>query len=127
MQSWILLLASTMGVALGKVAYKVPPQLLAVADDRSNDCVLPANYFVRDFVGRSNNTSTTLLAFDFTFVDTTRPDSTTKCHFDKNSVSTTPSGLTPRYSCENREIKFIWDDPIRKLWMIQRVCPNADG
>ena len=30
-------------------------------------------------------------------------------------------------ACEEGDVKFIWEDSDRQIWMIERVCPNPDG
>lgn len=107
------------------LAYNPPAALLAKAE-ASEDCNLPRSYTIQDFVGRSNNTGQTLAAYNFTFTDTTT-QVTTLCHYNASSTSTTPPGLTPRFACEDSEIKFIWEDDDKDLWMIERVCPGPDG
>ncbi|POR33071.1 Uncharacterized protein TPAR_06732 [Tolypocladium paradoxum] len=123
-----LLLASLPGLALAAAtAYVAPPMLLAKANDPSNSCVLPGDYHICNFVARSNDTGRTLFAYDFDYLDTATNSSTT-CHYDAaTSKSTTPEGMTPRFPCEDRDVKFIWVDKMQKLVMIQRVCPDTTG
>lgn len=120
-----LLLALLPSAAAVKLAYTPPPALLAKAEAEV-DCNLPGTYRVQDFVGRSNDTGQTLAAYNFTFIDTVT-QVTTLCHYNSSSSSTTPPGLTPRYACDDGEVKFIWEDGKKVLWMIERVCPGSDG
>lgn len=105
--------------------YSPPAALMAkvMADD---DCSFPASYEVRNFAGQSNDSSSTLGLFDFEFKD---PDTKveTVCHFNESSESSTPSAPNPRYPCENEDIEFIWENDIKKLWLIEGVCPGSDG
>jgi hypothetical protein len=119
------LLALLPSAAALKLAYSPPAALLAKAE-ANEDCNLPRSYTIQDFIGRSNNTGETLAAYNFTFTDTTT-QVTTLCHYNASSTSTTPPGLTPRFACEDSEIKFIWEDDDKDLWMIERVCPGPDG
>ncbi|KND86145.1 hypothetical protein TOPH_09228 [Tolypocladium ophioglossoides CBS 100239] len=123
-----LLLASLPSLALAAAtAYAPPPMLLAKANDPNNSCVLPGDYHIRNFVGRSNDTGRTLYAYNFAYLDTSTNSSTT-CHYDAaTSKSTTPAGMTPRFECRDRDVKFIWVDAMQKLVMIQRVCPGPTG
>lgn len=121
----VLLLASLPSALAGRLAYTPPADLLAKVA-ANDDCVLPGNYKIKGFSGQSNDTENTLGSFNFRFIDSeTKIESL--CHFNSSSESTTPGGLTPRYPCENGEVKFIWEDDERSLWMIERVCPGEDG
>ncbi|PHH67264.1 hypothetical protein CDD81_3033 [Ophiocordyceps australis] len=104
----------------------LPASLAAQLQDASSDCILPGQYAIHDFVAKSNDTGTTLSEFEFKFIDA-ETGSSTKCHWNTNTSSTTPPGMTPRYSCQDRNIKFIYDAPSKKLVMIERVCPNQQG
>lgn len=120
----VLLLASVPSAFAARLAYTPPPGLLAKA--AADGCVLPANYKIQSFIGQANDTGPTLGSFHFNFIDSeTQVES--RCHFNSSSESTTPGGLTPRYPCENGEVKFIWENDERSLWMIERVCPGEDG
>lgn len=120
------LLLASLPSALGlQLAYAPPPELMAKANAADNNCVLPASYMVQNFVGTSNDTGNSLGSFDFRFVDS-ETQITTRCHFNSSSKSTTPGSLTPRYACENGEVKFIWEDEDGDLTMVERVCPGSD-
>lgn len=126
MQLATLILASLPGVTVAATAYLPPPALLAKARDPAAKCILPVNYHVRGFAGTSNDTGATLSSYDFTYLSAATQVSTS-CHFNASSVSTTPDWLTPRFSCQNRDVKFIWQDAKKSLLMIQRACPDAKG
>lgn len=112
-------------VTRGMNTYSAPPDLMAKVQAQ-DDCVLPHNYTIRDFKAHTNSTGSILSAFNFEFEDE-ETKITTLCHFNSTSESTTPEGLTPRFNCEHGEIKFIWEDDDRDLWMVERVCPGPDG
>jgi hypothetical protein len=122
-----VLLAALPSVALGaQLAYSPPPALMAFSQ-AADDCIFPANYEVRQFGGLTNSTrGTTLESFDFSFASL-ETEVTTPCHFNSTSESSTPPGRTPRYSCENSDVEFIWESDKRQLWMVERVCPGSDG
>ncbi|KAK5987602.1 hypothetical protein PT974_11734 [Cladobotryum mycophilum] len=108
------------------LSYRPSNKLVAIAE--ANGCTFPGRYHVKDFIGQSNSTGSTavLSSYNFTFEDA-ETNTTTFCQWNTSSVSTTPSGLTPRFPCENHDIKFIWEDDKRELTPIERFCPNADG
>lgn len=122
----ILLLAALPSALAAKLAYAPPATLMAKAQSQDDDCDLPPDYQIKNFSGKSNDTASTLSAFDFTFVDKVSKV-TTLCHFNSTSKSTTPGGMTQRYACENGDVKFIWEKDDKDLWMIERVCPGDDG
>lgn len=127
-------LPCAIAAAISKPVYIFPAALRAKASDASNGCVLPKSYQIKSFTAKSNSSISAaspgvLSSYDFTFAD---PDTqvTTVCHFNSTSASTTPAGLTPRYACENHDVKFIFrdgDSPEKVMTMIQRVCPKTDG
>lgn len=121
----IFLLASLPSAFAARLAY-TPPAALTAKAQADDDCVLPRNFKVQGFTGRSNDTHSTLGTFDFKFVNA-ETKVQTFCHFNSSSESTTPGGLAPRYACEHGEVKFIWEDDDDYLWMIERVCPGQDG
>ncbi|XP_044714862.1 uncharacterized protein HRG_11495 [Hirsutella rhossiliensis] len=126
MQLAALILASLPGIAVAATAYLPPPALLAKVRDPASKCILPGDYHVRDFAGISNDTEATLSSYNFTYLSASTQVSTS-CHFNASSVSTTPDWLTPRFSCQNRDVKFIWQDEKKSLLMIQRACPDTKG
>lgn len=110
---------------LAEVAYHVPQAMKAKAED--DGCVFPRGYHVLDFQGSTNNTrKQTLSAFNFTFVD---PDTQTAslCQLNSSSVSTTAPGYTPKYPCENPNIRFIWQQSRKEIWLLERICPDENG
>ncbi|KAL7942208.1 hypothetical protein V8C42DRAFT_332848 [Trichoderma barbatum] len=127
-QSLPLLAALPSAMAtMSALSYSPPPELLAQAQSQSN-CHLPPGFQIKDFTAKSNETgpAAALTAYNFTFVDQTT-SITTDCRFNSSSVSTTPPGLTPRYACDNGNIKFIWEDAKRLLTLVERICPSAKG
>ncbi|UKZ92142.1 uncharacterized protein TrAFT101_007108 [Trichoderma asperellum] len=109
------------------LAYHPPAELLAQSQSDSS-CNFPADFHIQNFVAKTNETgpAATLSAYNFTFVDKTT-SVTTRCSFNSSSVSTTPTGLTPRYACADGDVKFIWDNAHRQLTVVERICPNAKG
>ncbi|RFU72395.1 hypothetical protein TARUN_9863 [Trichoderma arundinaceum] len=81
---------------MSALSYTPPPELLAQAQSDSA-CNLPPDFHIKNFAAKSNGTgpAASLVAYNFTFVDETT-SITTSCSFNSSSVSTTPSGLTPR-------------------------------
>ncbi|KAH7326490.1 hypothetical protein B0I35DRAFT_405725 [Stachybotrys elegans] len=118
-------LPGALAVPFSMLAHRPSSDVVRRADGDA-DCVLPRDYRVQEFAARTNDTGTTLSSLHFTFADTAT-NVTTLCQYNSSSTSTTPPGLTPRYSCENRDVKFIWEDEDSQLWLIERVCPNPDG
>ena len=111
--------------SLAKVAYHVPQAMKLKAED--DGCVFPQGYHVLDFQGSSNNTSKlTMSSFNFTFVD---PDTQTVslCQLNSSSVPTTAPGYTPKYACENRNIRFIWQQARKEIWLLEKICPDQNG
>ena len=120
----LVALPGALSAAISALAYNPPMGLRTMAAEAG--CNFPNDFQISKFTAKSNNTGTTLQSFNFTFFEDNN-DVRTFCQFNSSSVSTTPAGLEPRYACENRDIKFIWEDDKKKLWMIQRLCPGADG
>jgi hypothetical protein len=112
---------------MSALAYSPPRELLAQSQSDSG-CNLPPDFHIKNFAAKSNETGPTayLSAYNFTFVDQTT-SVTTGCYFNSSSVSTTPTGLTPRYACGNGNVKFIWDSAHRQLTIVERICPNSKG
>lgn len=122
----LAMLPTALAVQLSELAYSPPEDLAMKAMSADNSCVLPKGYIIKDFKAKSNDTGKILSSLDFTFIDDATKV-TTICHFNSTSKSTTPPGLTPRFACENGEVKFIWEDNDKELWMIERVCSEGDG
>lgn len=112
---------------MSALAYSPPPELLAQAQSDSS-CNLPPDFHIQNFAAKSNETgpSAFLVAYNFTFVDKTT-GITTDCLFNSSSVSTTPGGLTPRFACNDKRVKFIWENDDRELTMVETICPNSRG
>ncbi|KHN94149.1 uncharacterized protein MAM_07989 [Metarhizium album ARSEF 1941] len=132
MRPTLFLLAALPAATLARLAYTPPAALAVKADDPNNDCVLPADYHVRNFTAATNttggNSSRSLTSYRFTFLNTLT-NSSTSCAYGpgtKPQASASKGGL-PRYSCESTDVSFIWQDETKKLSMIQKVCPDANG
>jgi hypothetical protein len=124
--SFLAALPSAMA-SISTLAYRPPPELLAQSQTDSA-CNFPPDFHIQNFVAKSNGTGPTaaLSAYNFTFVDEVT-SITTSCSFNSSSVSTTPSGLAPRYACANGDVKFIWDESHKQLTLVERICPTAKG
>lgn len=122
----VLLLAALPSAMASKLAYSPPANLMSMASTQDSNCVLPAGFTVQDFKARSNDTGNTLQAFDFKYADQ-ETGVNTLCHFNETSKSTTPDTLTPRFACENSDVKFIWQDDKGSLTLVERICPTASG
>lgn len=120
------LLLASLPLAQGSALLYSPPAALMAKVMADESCNFPANYEVLDFAGQSNVNSSTLESFDFEFQDTDT-QVTTLCHFNESSESTTPTGPRPRFPCENGDVEFIWENDVKKLWMIEGICPGSDG
>lgn len=113
--------------ALAKTAYLPPPMLASKAAEQDSGCTLPREYTVRNFVGATNNTKTAkLTSFEFKFSDEATQINT-RCQFNSSSTPKSPGASAPRYSCEDKHVQFIWQQSMSNLFMIERVCPGADG
>ncbi|KAK1253651.1 hypothetical protein MKX07_001728 [Trichoderma sp. CBMAI-0711] len=113
---------------LADLSYSAPPERLAAAQKEAG-CNLPAGFQVSDFTAKTNSTGPTpaLTAYSFAYSD---PDTdvAVKCSYNSSSVSTTPGSLTPRYACENSDVKFILSGATgRTLTLIERICPGPNG
>ncbi|KAH7197543.1 uncharacterized protein B0J16DRAFT_328455 [Fusarium flagelliforme] len=107
-------------------AYAVPQSLsMLESSAEDNGCTLPDTYHIRNFKAESKDGGKTLTGFDFTFLDKDT-DLTTPCH--KNSSSEPITGMgTDRFACDDRAVEFLWDSDYQKLWMMEKVCGQADG
>lgn len=118
------ILAALSGAALA--AYQAHPLLLQAAQQQG--CDLPQQFHITSFCGQSNNTSDSPAPsfFHFNYTDpASKVD--TSCRLNATSRSTTPEGLTPRYACENRDVKFIWQQDHSKLTIVERACRSPQG
>ena len=107
-------------------AYAVPQSLsMLESSAEDNGCTLPDTYYIRNFKAESKDGGKTLTGFDFTFLDKDT-DLTTPCH--KNSSSEPITGMgTDRFACDDSAVEFLWDSDYQKLWMMEKVCGQADG
>lgn len=120
-----VLSAAALAVAAA-TAYTPPAALLAAVQDGTSGCVLPASYHVLNFVAKTNDTATTLSEYSFGYLETAT-NTSTACHYDSSSKSTTPTGLVPRFPCQDRDVKFIWAGERKVIFLVQRVCPDSNG
>lgn len=123
-------LSHVVGIAIIAIPFQVlghtfaPESSAFVSQALADGCVLPAEYHVLDFVGKSNDTKKlTLETFDFGFNDT-KTLVATICHFNSTSIVVSPPGYTPRYSCDDTRVQFIYEQDFSKLWLIERLCPE---
>ena len=122
-----LLVAVVPAAALAGTAYTVPDSLAAkAAPPPQGGCPLPTTFHILDFVGRTDEDGVKLASLDFAYHNTISNDTTT-CHWDPSITSTTPPGLQPRYPCADRAAKFIWQDVLSTLTIIQRTCDDTPG
>jgi hypothetical protein len=123
-----LLLACLPAVLATQLAYTPPAALAAKAKDSSNNCVLPADFHVRDFSATTNSTGNSLSSFNFTYVNTVT-NSSTACEYGPRSTAQAPGngGRVPRYACRDDDVSFIWQHGPKKLSLIQKVCPDSKG
>ncbi len=107
-------------------AYSAHPMLLKAVEQQG--CNLPRQFKIRDFVGHTNGTSDAPAPsyFEFAYADAATGVET-KCQLNSTSTSTTPGGLTPRFACENRDVKFIWGQATQQLTIVERACPSPQG
>ncbi|KAF4851132.1 hypothetical protein CGCSCA4_v003494 [Colletotrichum siamense] len=117
------LLFATAPAAQAMVSYMaaVPDSVMAMAD--AGNCNLPDDFQIQNFAAQSAD-GQTADSLDFTFND----DSTTlntPCHLNASSVPVSGDGRTPRYSCENAMVQFIWQN--NTITVIEKVCPGDDG
>ncbi|TWU78374.1 hypothetical protein ED733_008703 [Metarhizium rileyi] len=123
-----LLLASFPATLAAQLAYTPPAALAVKAKDPNNNCVLPEDYHVKDFTAITNDTGHSLVSYKLTFLNTLT-NSSTSCQYgsDSKPISSPNGGGLPRYSCESKDVNFIWQEEPKKLTMIQKVCPDAQG
>lgn len=124
----LLLLASLPAAFAANLAYTPPADLAAKAKGGKNGCVLPADYHIKDFSAETNNTGRSLTSYKFTFLNTAT-NSSTACEYGvglKPEISANGGGI-PRYSCKNKDVSFFWQGKHKKLGMVQKVCPDANG
>ncbi|KAJ6788569.1 hypothetical protein PWT90_07993 [Aphanocladium album] len=115
-----LIVAALSGASVA-TAYSAPPMLLKAAEQQG--CDLPQEFHIRNFVGQANGTEDAPAPtfFSFSYSDpASKVD--TKCQLNATSKSTTPAGLTPRYACDNSNVKFIWGQQNQQLTIVERAC-----
>lgn len=107
-------------------AYTAHPMLLKAAEQQG--CSLPTEFKIRNFAGQTNGTADAPApsCFTFNYADAVTGVETT-CQLNSTSKSTTPEGLTPRFACENRDVKFIWGQANSQLTIVERACPSPQG
>ncbi|OAA80029.1 hypothetical protein LEL_03515 [Akanthomyces lecanii RCEF 1005] len=107
-------------------AYTAHPMLLKAAEQQG--CSWPNQFKIRNFVGQTNGTADapSPSCFTFGYADAVTGVETT-CQLNSTSKSTTPEGLTPRFACENRDVKFIWVQANSQLTIVERACPSPEG
>jgi hypothetical protein len=120
----LVALPGALSAAISALAYEPPAELRAMAAQA--DCNFPNDFKIGQFAAKSNDTGATLQSFNFTFSEDNN-NVETFCEWNMSSISTTPAGLEPRFNCENGEVKFIWENDKKNLWMIERICPGANG
>ncbi|KOS21190.1 hypothetical protein ESCO_004226 [Escovopsis weberi] len=121
--------ASVSAMSFAGLAYRPTYDMVAMAE--ANNCTFPAHFRIHDFIGTTSaaggaNASAPLDAFNFKFEDD-KTGARTFCQWNASSVSSTPAGLTPRFSCEDSNVKFIWEDGQRELTGIERICPDQQS
>ncbi|ATY63170.1 hypothetical protein CCM_06960 [Cordyceps militaris CM01] len=121
-----LSLAVAAALPLAATAYTAHPMLLKAAAQQN--CDLPQQFKIRDFAGQANGTADASAPtfFTFSYADAATKVETT-CQLNATSKSTSPAGLTPRFACENRDVKFIWEQNKQQLAIIERACPSPQG
>ena len=123
-----LVLAALPLAQAAELAYS-PPRFLAqqVAASEEDDCVFPASYHVKSMNLKSNDTGKTLSSYQFTFNDF-QTHVHTLCEFNETSVGVAPKpGSTKRYSCDNPNVQFIYEDSEKDLTVVEQLCPDSKG
>ncbi|EFY93295.1 hypothetical protein J3459_013610 [Metarhizium acridum] len=128
MKFTLFFLASMPATFAAKLAYTPPAALAVKAEDPKNNCVLPADYHIRSFTAATNGTGDSLTSYKFTFLDTAT-NSSTRCEYGPASKAqdSASGGTLPRYSCDSADVSFVWQGQMKKLSMIQKVCPDDKG
>ncbi|KAM0329886.1 hypothetical protein ACHAQA_004051 [Verticillium albo-atrum] len=118
----LLLLAAPTTNAMAAYMASLPQEIAALV--AADDCQLPDEFSIQNFVAESANGGKALDSFEFGFVD----DSTvvdTSCFFNSTSEAVNNDGRTPRYACNDARVNFIWQNG--SLTLIEGVCPGEDG
>lgn len=120
-----ILCSTWLGLAAMAVARNIPmPKLARQADNCDISKHLPAEFSIRDFNGQSTDSGETLTSFNFGYLEKTN-NVMTQCHFNSSSENVGPPDRTPRFACENKITKFIYQD--QRITLIQAICPDANG
>ncbi|TQV95895.1 hypothetical protein V2A60_001062 [Cordyceps javanica] len=120
------LAVAALPIVAAAAAYTAPPMMLKAAQQQG--CNLPQGFQVRDFAGHANGTDDAPAPSFFTFAYADNSTSVeTSCQLNATSTSTTPEGLTPRFACENRDVKFIWTPSNKQLTLVERACRSPQG
>lgn len=120
------LLAMLPGALAAATAYNAHPMLLKAAAQQG--CETPNKFSIRNLCGHTNGTADAPAPkyIEFDYADPASKVETS-CQLNATSKSTTPEGLTPRFACENRDVKFIWDQDRQLLTLVERACHTAQG
>ncbi|KAM0281917.1 hypothetical protein ACHAQH_003262 [Verticillium albo-atrum] len=118
----LLLLAAPTANAMAAYMASLPQDIAALV--ATDDCQLPDEFSIQNFVAESADGGKTLGSFEFGFLD----DSTTvdtSCLFNSTSEAVNDDGRTPRYACNDARVNFIWQN--ESLTLIEGVCAGEDG
>lgn len=88
-------------------------------------CILPLNFTVNGFqvwTPAAGNSNASTISFQYTDSLT---NINTDCHLNETSISVGPSGLAPRYACDNSIVQFIWQN--NTLTLIEKACPENNS
>ncbi|PNH37848.1 hypothetical protein VD0004_g8955 [Verticillium dahliae] len=118
----LLLAATPAANAMAAYIASLPQEIAALV--ATDDCQLPDEFSIQNFVADSADGGKTLDSYEFGFFD----DSTTvdtSCLFNSTSKAVNNDGRTPRYSCNDARVNFIWQNG--SLTLIEGVCAGEDG
>lgn len=100
-------------------AYNIPIHM-EVADE----CALPSEYTISNFVTYADKLNGTLNATSFHFTDS-ETGIDTACQKNSTSSSTSPNGGTARFYCDDTTVEFIYQTTgIAGLTVIEKACPD---
>jgi hypothetical protein len=103
-------------IVASSTLYKMP-ETMEVQDD----CTLPGNYTIENFTTFASKTNGSSNATSFHYVDSgTGID--TFCEQNSTSKSSSSTGATPRWPCDNPNVEFIFQTP--GLTIIEAACPG---
>ncbi|KAK6078139.1 hypothetical protein SCUP515_04569 [Seiridium cupressi] len=115
-----MIVAGLLAEIVASATYNVPVEM-----DATDDCTLPAEYTISNFVtlGDSSNGTLNTTSFHFTDSDT---GIDTACQKNSSSVSTNPNGGAARYYCDDVNVEFIYQTTgIAGLTLIEKACPDS--